>query len=64
MSSSTDDLLQEHLIVRRLRNIAQKCSDRLYASEDIQIFLSSSRSFVDAFHHGEEEKAYFPDYKK
>jgi len=65
MSISTDNLLQEHLIVRRIGNIAQKCSDRLYANEDlpiedIQIISVVIEEFIDAFHHGKEEKAYFP----
>ncbi len=65
VSSSTDNLLQEHLIVRRLGNISQKCSDRLYANqdipiEDIQIISVVIEEFIDAFHHGKEEKAYFP----
>jgi hemerythrin-like domain-containing protein len=63
--SSTDSLMQEHLIVRRIGNIAQRCSDRLYANEDIpiediQIISVVMEEFVDAFHHGKEEKAYFP----
>jgi hemerythrin-like domain-containing protein len=65
VSSSTDNLLQEHLIVRRIGNIAQRCSDRLYANEDIpiediQIISVVIEEFIDAFHHGKEEKAYFP----
>ena len=64
VGSSTDDLLHEHLVVRRLGNIAQRCSDRLYANqnipiEDIQIISVVIEEFVDAFHHGKEEKAYF-----
>ena len=64
-SSSTESLMQEHLIVRRIGNIAQKCSDRLYANEDIpiediQIISVVMEEFIDAFHHGKEEKAYFP----
>ena len=63
--SSTENLMQEHLIVRRIGNIAQRCSDRLYANEDIsiediQIFSVVTEEFIDAFHHGKEEKAYFP----
>jgi hemerythrin-like domain-containing protein len=65
VSSSTESLLQEHLIVRRLGKISQKCSDRLYANqeipiEDIQTISVVIEEFVDAFHHGKEEKAYFP----
>jgi hemerythrin-like domain-containing protein len=64
-SSSTESLTHEHLIVRQIGNIAQKCSDRLYANEDIpiediQIISVVIEEFIDAFHHGKEEKAYFP----
>jgi hemerythrin-like domain-containing protein len=64
-SSATDSLMQEHLTVRRIGNIAQRCSDRLYANEDIsiediQIISVVIEEFVDALHHGKEEKAYFP----
>jgi hemerythrin-like domain-containing protein len=57
--------MQEHLIVRQIGNIAQKCSVRLYANEDIpiediQIVSVVIEEFIDAFHHGKEEKAYFP----
>jgi hemerythrin-like domain-containing protein len=63
--SSTESLMQEHLLVRRIGNIAQKCSDKLYANEnipmeDIQIISVVMEEFIDAFHHGKEEKAYFP----
>ena len=63
--SSTENLLQEHLIVRRLASIAKRCSDKLYLNqdipiEDIQIISVVIEEFVDAFHHGKEEKAYFP----
>jgi hemerythrin-like domain-containing protein len=64
-SSSTESLMQEHLIVRQIGNIAQKCSDRIYANEDIpiediQIVSVVIEEFIDVFHHGKEEKAYFP----
>ena len=64
-SSSTDSLMQEHLFVRRIGTIAQKCSNRLYANEDIpiediQIISVVMEEFIDSFHHGKEEKAYFP----
>lgn len=62
---STRQLKQDHVTVRRIRDIAQKCSDRLYAGdtiplEDIEIISVVIEEFVDAFHHGKEEKAYFP----
>jgi hemerythrin-like domain-containing protein len=57
--------MKEHLIVRRIGSIAQRCSDRLYTNddipiEDIKIISVVIEEFVDAFHHGKEEKAYFP----
>jgi hemerythrin-like domain-containing protein len=63
--SSTENLLQEHLLVRRIGSITKKCSDLLYLNqsipiEDIQIISVVIEEFVDAFHHGKEEKAYFP----
>lgn len=62
---STRQLKQDHITVRRIRDIAQRCSDQLYAGrniplEDIQIISVVIEEFVDAFHHGKEEKAYFP----
>jgi hemerythrin-like domain-containing protein len=62
---STENLLQEHLIVRRLGSIAKKCSDGLYTNknipvEDIQMICVVIEEFVDAFHHEKEEKTYFP----
>ncbi len=62
---STRDLVQDHVTVKRIRDIAQRCSDRLYAGgdvplEDIAVISVVIEEFVDAFHHGKEEKAYFP----
>lgn len=62
---STRDLVQDHVVVKRIRDVAQKCSDRLYAGdsiplEEIEIISVVIEEFVDAFHHGKEEKAYFP----
>lgn len=63
--SATRDLKQDHVAVRRIRDIAQRCSDKLYAGEkvpleDIGVVSVVIEEFVDAFHHGKEEKAYFP----
>ena len=63
--SSTQNLLDDHFIVRRLASIAKKCSNGLYSNlnipiEDIQIISVVIEEFVDAFHHGKEENAYFP----
>ena len=62
---STRQLRQDHVTIRRIRDIARRCSDQLYAGadipfEDMQIISVVIEEFVDAFHHGKEEKAYFP----
>jgi hemerythrin-like domain-containing protein len=54
--------------VRRLKNIIERCSIRLYANEnipieDIEIISVVIEEFVDRFHHGKEEQAYFPKTK-
>lgn len=63
---STQDLKHDHLTVRRLKNIIERCSDKLYANEnlpieDIEIISVVIEEFVDRFHHGKEEDAYFPE---
>jgi hemerythrin-like domain-containing protein len=63
--SVTSDLKKDHLFVRRLGVVLQRCSDRLYPSEDIpsediEIACVIMEEFVDGFHHGKEENAYFP----
>jgi len=65
MCVSTRELKQDHVVVRRVRDIAQRCSDKLYAGEsipleDIEIISVVIEEFIDVFHHGKEEKAYFP----
>ncbi len=54
--------------MRRLKNIIERCSDKLYANEDIpmehiEIISVVIEEFVDMFHHGKEEQAYFPETK-
>lgn len=66
--SSTTDLKKDHIIIKRVRNIVQKCSDNLYTNknvpiEHIEIISVVIEEFVDNFHHGKEEKAYFPETK-
>jgi hemerythrin-like domain-containing protein len=63
--NASENLKQDHLIVRRLGIIAQQCSNKLSANnsipiEDIEILSVVIQEFVDRFHHGKEEKAYFP----
>jgi hemerythrin-like domain-containing protein len=60
--------MQDHITARRIRNIAMTCSEKLYASEnipleDIEIISVVIEEFVDRFHHGKEEQAYFPSTK-
>lgn len=62
---ATSDLVKDHLFVRRLGVVIQRCSDKLYAKEDvpledIEVASVIIEEFVDVFHHGKEEKAYFP----
>jgi hemerythrin-like domain-containing protein len=63
---STQDLKYDHITLRRLKNIIERCSDKLYANEnvpieDIEIISVIIEEFVDTFHHGKEEQAYFPE---
>lgn len=65
---STKNLKDDHITIRRVKNIAKKCSDNLYSNryvpiEDIEIISVIIEEFVDRFHHGKEEKAYFPETK-
>jgi hemerythrin-like domain-containing protein len=62
-------LKNDHITIRRVRNIAQKCSDNLYSNkevplEHIEIISVIIEEFVDNFHHGKEEKVYFPETKE
>ena len=63
--NATKDLIKDHILVNRLGKIAKRCSDLLYSNvvvptEDIKIISMLIQEFVDKFHHGKEEKAYFP----
>ena len=64
--NATKDLKQDHLTLRRVRDIAQRSSEKLYAKEDIpfedlEIISVVIEELVDRFHHGKEEQAYFPE---
>jgi hemerythrin-like domain-containing protein len=66
---STQDLKKDHITIRRIKDIASKCSNRLYETkhvpiEDIEIISVVIEEFVDRFHHVKEEKAYFPETKE
>lgn len=64
----TQNLKNDHITIRRVRDIARKCSNLLYSNqyvpiEDIEIMSVIMEEFIDNFHHGKEEKAYFPETK-
>jgi hemerythrin-like domain-containing protein len=66
--NATQNLKNDHITIRRVKDIAQICSNKLYANqyipiEDIEIISVIIEEFVDHFHHGKEENAYFPDTK-
>ena len=66
---STQDLKDDHITIRRIKNIASKCSKKLYEAkyvpiEDIEVISVVIEEFVDHFHHGKEETAYFPETKE
>lgn len=66
--NATQNLKNDHITIRRVKEIAQNCSNKLYTNqyvpiEDIEIISVIIEEFVDHFHHGKEEKAYFPDTK-
>lgn len=67
-NKATKNLQNDHIFIRRLGNIIKVCSDSLYTNinipiEDIEIISVIIEEFVDTFHHGKEEQAYFPETK-
>src|SRR5919204_1861670 len=63
--SATEDLLQDHIFIRRLQVVIEKCYTRLYEGKDMPIgdlvkIVDTIEQFVDQFHHGKEENGYFP----
>jgi hemerythrin-like domain-containing protein len=66
---STQDLKDDHITIRRIKDVALKCSRNLYETkyvpiEDIEVISVIIEEFVDHFHHGKEEIAYFPETKE
>jgi hemerythrin-like domain-containing protein len=60
--NATKDLKQEHLTARRLGEITQRCSEKLYADEnipfeDLKIISTVVEECVDRFHRGKESQA-------
>jgi hemerythrin-like domain-containing protein len=63
--SATEDLLQDHIFIRRLQVIIEKCYTQLHEGKEIPIgdlvkIADIMEQFVDQFHHGKEENSYFP----
>ncbi len=63
--SATDELLQDHVAIRRLRTVIEKCHTLLSQGKDVPFgdlvkILEVIELFVDQLHHGKEEKGYFP----
>lgn len=64
--SATDDLLQDHVLIRRLQAVIEKCYTLLYENKDVPFgdlikIADMIEQFVDTFHHGKEENSYFPE---
>ena len=64
--SATDDLLQDHVFIRRLQAVIEKCYALLYEGRgvppgDLIKIADIIEQFVDQFHHGKEETSYFPE---
>jgi hemerythrin-like domain-containing protein len=63
--SATEDLLQDHIFIRRLQVVIEKCYIQLHEGKEIPIgdlvkIADIIEQFVDQFHHGKEENSYFP----
>jgi hemerythrin-like domain-containing protein len=63
--SATEDLLQDHIFIRRLQVVIEKCYAQLHEgkeipSGDLVKIADIIEQFVDQFHHGKEENGYFP----
>lgn len=63
--SATDELLQDHVVIRRLQLVIEKCYTLLNEGKDVPLgdlvkIADAIEQFVDQLHHGKEEKGYFP----
>jgi hemerythrin-like domain-containing protein len=64
--SATDDLLQDHVFIRRLQAVIEKCYTLLYENKNVPFgdlvkIADMMEQFVDNLHHGKEENGYFPE---
>jgi hemerythrin-like domain-containing protein len=67
--TATEELLMDHVFIRRLQLIIEKCYTTLYDGKNIPAgdlikILNIIEHFVDQFHHGKEENSYFPKAQK
>lgn len=63
--SATDELLQDHVLIRRLQAVIERCYTLLYEGKDIPFgdlvkIADIIEQFVDQLHHAKEERGYFP----
>jgi hemerythrin-like domain-containing protein len=62
--SATEDFLQDHIFIRRLQVVIEKCYTQLHEGKEIPLRSCQNcrhhRQLVDQFHHGKEENSYFP----
>jgi hemerythrin-like domain-containing protein len=64
--SATDDLLKDHVFIRRLQAVIEKCytllnENRNVPPGDLIKIAEIIEQFVDRLHHGKEENGYFPE---
>jgi hemerythrin-like domain-containing protein len=64
--SATEDLLQDHVFIRRLQTVIEKCYAYLNESRDVPVgdiikMADIIEQFIDQFHHNKEESGYFPE---
>jgi len=64
--SATEDLLLDHVFIRRLQAVIEKCCTLLYGGKEVPFgdlvkIADIIEQFVDNFHHGKEETSYFPE---
>jgi len=63
--SATEDLSQDHVIIRRLQVVIEKCYTSLNENKEVPLgdlikIADIIEQFVDQFHLGKEENGYFP----
>lgn len=63
--SATDELLADHVVIRRLQAVIERCYTLLYAGKDVPFadlvkIAEVLEQFVDQLHHVKEEDGYFP----